>query len=384
MKYIKFILIFLIFSNLFFTKATAQNSELEINPQTYDWGAIKQDEKAELNVDIKNTTNNEITINSISTSCMCTTAVFISLSGEQSPEFGMHGNKEWQVTLKPNEAGKLHIIFDPQAHNVVGPTQRSVYIKTNLSNKSQEISLKANVYVKGISEEIAKTHWDAKKVLPVILSSGFLDGINPCAIGVLLLFIAFLFTIRRTKANIFLMGGIYILAIFLAYLGIGLGLFKAIVFSGYPNIIGKIAAYLIIVLGVINIIDYFRPNKPPTLAIPSFSKHTLKHWMEKATLPTAFIFGFLVGLCTFPCSGGIYVAIIGLLASTETKTSGFIYLLIYNFMFVMPLIILLLASANKIVVNKITKFEKSKARSMRLISGLIMILLSVIILIWFV
>ena len=386
MKLLKiiFTLIILSVATLFFNVAKADDSNLEITPPLYDWGTILQDKKAETNIELKNIGDADITIESITTSCMCTTAQFISQDDQFSPEFGMHGNQSWQGTLKTGETAKLHIVFDPITHNVIGDAERSIYLNTNLSADPFEIKLKANVYVEGISEEISKEHWDPKKILPVILTSGFLDGINPCAIGVLLLFVAFLFTIRRTKANIFAMGGIYILAIYLAYLGIGLGLFKAILFTGYPNIIAKIAAYLMIVLGAINIGDYFRSNRPPILAIPSFSKKTLKNWMEKATLPTAFIFGFLVGLCTFPCSGGIYVSIIGLLASSETKVSGFSYLLIYNLMFVMPLIILLLIVANKITVNNITKLEKSKAHSMRLISGLTMIILAIIMLVWFV
>jgi len=367
-----------------FSFAKASEPQLKINPTEHDWGTISQDEIVKLGVDLKNDSSEDINIEYISTSCMCTTVTFENSNGDVSPEFGMHGNPDWQDIIKPQDTAKLRIVFSPASHNIIGKIDRTVYLKTNLSDKPSEIKLKVNVYVPGISEEIGKQKWNPWKVLPVILSTGFLDGINPCAIGVLLLFIAFLFTIRRTKRNIFIMGGVYIAAIYLAYLGIGLGIFKAIVISGYPNIIGKIAAYLIIVLGIINIVDYFRPDKSPILAIPSFSKGTLKYWMEKATIPTAFIFGFLVGLCTFPCSGGIYVAIIGLLASSQTKLSGLIYLLIYNVMFVMPLIILLVASANKYAVKKITQWEKSKARGMRLLSGLAMIIISMIILIWFV
>ena len=60
------------------------------------------------------------------------------------------------------------------------------------------------------------------------------------------------------------------------------------------------------------------------------------------------------------------------------------YLLIYNFMFVLPLIIMLLAASNKVMVKKMTKWEKSKSRNMNLLSGLVMIALGIIILIWFV
>jgi len=226
--------------------------------------------------------------------------------------------------------------------------------------------------------------WSLGKMLPLIISSGFLDGINPCAFAVLLLFIAFLYTIKRTKANILKMGIAYILAIFTAYILIGIGLIKAFIFTGYPHLMAQISAYLMITLGVISIWSYLFPKKSINLGIPSFSKEYLKKWMYKSTIPAALVLGFLVGLCTFPCSGGIYVAVIGLLAAKTTYLHGFIYLIIYNIMFVMPLVIILITASNKKATEKITKWEQSKSKTMRLILGIVMILLGLVILFWFI
>src|SRR3989339_393873 len=74
-----------------------------------------------------------------------------------------------------------------------------------------------------------------KSLLPTVLISGFLDGLNPCAFAVLLLFIAFLFSIKRGKADVMKMGSIYIIAIYLAYLLIGFGLLKALLFTNSPH-----------------------------------------------------------------------------------------------------------------------------------------------------
>lgn len=223
-----------------------------------------------------------------------------------------------------------------------------------------------------------------KVMLPLIVSTGFLDGLNPCAFAVLLFFIAFLFTIRRSRASIWKMGSIYIGAIYLVYLGIGIGLLKTILITGRSHLMAKIGAWLVIVLGLINLKDYFFPQLPISLKIPQFSKKTLQTWMEKATLPAAAVLGVLVGLCVFPCSGGPYVATIGLLAARKTYFQGLLYLLLYNFAFVMPLIIVLILSSNKRVVEKMTAWEQSKSKTMRLISGLLMIALGVIILLFFV
>ncbi|MDP2684337.1 MAG: cytochrome c biogenesis CcdA family protein [bacterium] len=226
--------------------------------------------------------------------------------------------------------------------------------------------------------------WSFNKLFPLILVSGFFDGINPCAFAVLLFFISFLFTIRKTKARIFITGLVYIGAIYLAYFFIGLGLFQAIVISGAPHLMAKIGAGLVILLGLINLIGHFYPRFPIKLKIPQFSKDTLEKWMHKSTLPAAFILGILVGLCTFPCSGGIYVAVISLLAAKATYLKGLGYMSIYNIMFIIPLLIILFGASNKYVTEKMTTWEQSKSGSMRLWSGILMILLGLIIFIFFV
>ena len=59
------------------------------------------------------------------------------------------------------------------------------------------------------------------------------------------------------------------------------------------------------------------------------------------------------------------------------------YLLLYNLMFVMPLFVVLFATSNKAVVQKINEWEQSKSMTMRFVSGLLMVALGLIILLWF-
>ncbi|MBU2228966.1 hypothetical protein KJ810_01010, partial [Patescibacteria group bacterium] len=76
--------------------------------------------------------------------------------------------------------------------------------------------------------------------------------------------------------------------------------------------------------------------------------------------------------------------VVTLLAAKATYFRGLGYLLIYNFMFVVPLLIILLGSANKYATEKMTNWEQSSSKRMRLWSGIIMILLGLGILIFFV
>ena len=223
-----------------------------------------------------------------------------------------------------------------------------------------------------------------RSLLPLVITTGFVDGLNPCAFAVLLFFIAFLFTIQRTAGTVWLMGLVYIAAIYLAYLLIGLGLMRAVMFVNSHHLMAKIGSWLVIGLGLINLKDYFFPQLPIHLRIPTIAHGTIQDWLKRATYPAAATGGFLVGLCTFPCSGGIYVAIVGLLAAQTTYLQGVGYLGIYNLAFVLPLFIILAGVGNRRVMHHIRLAEQSSRRWVRLATGLGMVVVGAVILIWFV
>jgi cytochrome c biogenesis protein CcdA len=221
-------------------------------------------------------------------------------------------------------------------------------------------------------------------LLPLVLVTGFLDGLNPCAFAVLLFFISFLFVIRRTRLNVMRMGLVYVLAIFFVYFFIGIGLMRAIVISGQPHLMAMVGSYLLIILGSLSLLQYFFPNLPLSFHMPKGTWEKAKSWIFKATLPSALVAGLLVGLCTFPCSGGIYVAVLGLLASETTYFEGIGYLYLYNLMFILPLLIVLIITSNRVVARKLTKWERSESSKIRLFSGLTMVAIGLIILLVFV
>jgi cytochrome c biogenesis protein CcdA len=223
-----------------------------------------------------------------------------------------------------------------------------------------------------------------RNLLPLVLGTGFLDGLNPCAFAVLLFFVAFLFTIQRTSGTVWLMGLIYIAAIYLAYFMIGLGLMRAVLFVGNHHLMAKIGSWLVIGLGVINLKDHFFPQLPIHLRIPTIAHGTIQDWLKRATYPAAGVGGFLVGLCTFPCSGGIYVAIVGLLAARTTYLQGVGYLGLYNLAFVLPLFIILGGVGNRRVMHQIRLAERSSRRWVRLATGVGMVAVGAVILIVFV
>jgi cytochrome c-type biogenesis protein len=237
-----------------------------------------------------------------------------------------------------------------------------------------------------MDEGLSAATWieEERALLPLVLTTGFLDGLNPCSIAVLLFFIALLFTLRRAALSVWTTGLIYIAAIYLAYLLIGLGLMRAVFFVGNPHLMAKVGSWLVIGLGLINVSDYLFPQSPVHLRIPTIAHETIQDWLKRATLPAAGVGGFLVGLCTFPCSGGIYVAIVGLLSARATYLQGAGYLVLYNLAFVLPLLFVLSGVGNRRVMHRLRLVEQSSRRSVRLAVGSGMVAMGLIILVWFV
>lgn len=218
-----------------------------------------------------------------------------------------------------------------------------------------------------------------KSFFALVMFNALLAGIHPCTLSVLLFFIAFLFTMRKSRKGIIKVGIAYIIGIFLAYFGIGLGLFKAVTFISTPHLAAKVGAGLVLALGLFNLISYFSKNKI-SLGMPKFVKPTIAELLEKSTIPAVFLVGLLVGICSFGCTAGIYLSILSLLLVKTQYLQGLLYLLLYNLMFILPLIVVLAIAVNKKVVHKLESLEAKESSYIKLFSGIIMIVLALVIL----
>lgn len=213
------------------------------------------------------------------------------------------------------------------------------------------------------------------QLLPAVVVTGLVDSVNPCAFAVILLLLAFLFTLRQSRARVLQLGAVYILMIFLVYFAIGLGLLQAVRFSDDPHFVARVGSWILIGLGVINLIEYVYPQFPIKLHMPKFAGAKTQELVGQASLPATLGAGFLVGLCTFPCSGGVYVSIITLLNAKTTMAWGVAYLGLYNLLFVLPLILILGVVGNRAAAKRWARWERLHARSIRLWYGLVMVAL---------
>ena len=216
-------------------------------------------------------------------------------------------------------------------------------------------------------------------LLPLVFISALLDSVHPCSFSILLITIAFLFGIQMSRKKILELGGTYIAGIFVAYFLIGLGILKVLHLFNTPHFMGKLGATLLIIFGVINLLNRFFPSFPIKLKIPGVAHSAMSKFMDKASFPAVFGLGFLVGICQFPCMGGPYLMVIGLLRDQMTYMSGFNYLLLYNLILIIPLVVVLFISANKLLVEKMQIWKRDNMNGLRLWAGIAMIIVGILI-----
>lgn len=217
-------------------------------------------------------------------------------------------------------------------------------------------------------------------LLPLVVVSSLVDSINPCAFSILIVSIIFLFGIGKSKERIFAYGLAYIFGIFAVYLLIGLGLLQALHIFDIPHFMSKVGAALLILFGLVNVLETLFPKFPIRFAIPQSAHHKMNQLVEKVSFPAMIALGALVGLCEFPCTGGPYLTVIGLLHDTGTYWKGAGYLVLYNLIFILPLIVILSIASNKTLVEKVQGFQRSNKGYEKIVAGLIMIILAFVIL----
>ena len=216
-------------------------------------------------------------------------------------------------------------------------------------------------------------------LLPLVGAAALIDSINPCAFSILLLTIAFLISIGKLRSSVLTIGATYILGIFIVYFMIGLGLLQTLHIFDTPHFMAKVGASLLVLLGLINVANQVFPAFPVRLQIPHSAHRKIAVLMERASVPTALALGALVGLCEFPCTGGPYLMVVGLLHDQTTYYTGVSYLVLYNVIFILPLVLMLLVASDKSLLAKVQAWQQSEKKAMRWGGGVAMIALGGII-----
>ena len=218
--------------------------------------------------------------------------------------------------------------------------------------------------------------------IPAVIGAAVVDAINPCAFAVLILLTTTILATNKKKkalhAGIAFTGAIYI-----SYFFMGIGLFRAIQASGLTRTFYLIVTALAFIVGILNIKDYFWYGKGFLMEVPLAWRPRMKKLISSVvSVPGAIVVGLVVSLFLLPCTSGPYIVILGLLAKNVSRTTGIWYLLLYNLIFVTPMLIITwIVYKGVSTTEKLERIRQSKLRILHLIAGLVIIAIGTVMLI---
>lgn len=217
--------------------------------------------------------------------------------------------------------------------------------------------------------------------LITVITTALVDSINPCAIGVLVLLISTMMSLAHNRHRMLGLGLLYVTVVYITYFSAGLGLLYSIQKLNIADVIGMIVGSLVIVLGIIEIKDFFWYGRGISLTIPKRYIERIKTYSQKASIPGVMFLGFFVAAVELPCTGGPYLAITTILAK-DFNWIALWYLALYNLIFVLPLLAIVLITYFTSEVSKIEAWKQKYKHWMRLAAGLVMIALGILLILY--
>jgi cytochrome c biogenesis protein CcdA len=208
--------------------------------------------------------------------------------------------------------------------------------------------------------------------LPTVLASGVADGFNPCAFALLVLFATYTLTLvnavtgdgtptLEARRRLLGAGSLYVGAVLVTYFIIGLGLFSFLAWLGRDHLVSRVAVVIALVMALWMLKDVFLPGVGPSMMAPGGTHGRMQKAMQRGGLAGMLIAGVLVGICTVPCSGAIYLDVVAVLHASGGGLTGLALLALYNIAFIVPLLILLLAVSNRRVLGQLGRWNRANS-----------------------
>ncbi|MEI7718679.1 MAG: cytochrome c biogenesis protein CcdA [archaeon] len=277
-----------------------------------------------------------------------------------------------------NYSGEYHYLLGDKP--IISSLEK--YARGDFSSEENKTSFWGNLknfISSGFSSHVSNTGKLDSVGWLFLIFGALIDSINPCAFGVLIfLMISLLSTGSSRRALRY--GLIYTLVVFLVYFLVGLGIFRVI--QSLPSMqfwISIIAATVVFIFAILEFVDFARAgksDKKSVLKIPTSVKPLLESTARKGTLAAIIILGALVSLFELPCTGGIYLGVLKIL-SAGSFTSGLFYLLIYNLIFVLPLIVITWIVYKGTSPEILQRWTNSEKKWMKFAAGVVLILIGI-------
>jgi cytochrome c-type biogenesis protein len=208
--------------------------------------------------------------------------------------------------------------------------------------------------------------------IPTVMAAGFADGFNPCAFALLVLFATYTLTLvnavtasgtptLEARRRLLGAGSLYVGAVFVTYFIIGIGLLSFLGWLGRDHLVARGASILALGMALWMLKDVFLPGVGPSMMAPGGTHGRMQKSMERGGLAGMLIAGVLVGICTVPCSGAMYLQITAVLHASGGGVTGLALLALYNIAFIVPLLMLLLAVSNRRVLGQLGRWNRANS-----------------------
>jgi hypothetical protein len=209
-----------------------------------------------------------------------------------------------------------------------------------------------------------------------------LDAFNPCAFFVLL-FLLSLMVHAKSRTRMLMVGGTFVFfsgLVYFLFMAAWLNLF--LVVGGAP-VVTVVAGAVAVLIGVLNVKDFFWFQQGPSLSIPDRAKpglyHRVRGLLDAESLPTMLVGTVALALAAnsyeLLCTAGFPMVYTRVLTLQELSGwSYYAYLVLYNLIYVLPLAAIVLVFTFTLGARKLSERE---GRVLKLLSGVMMLGLGV-------
>jgi cytochrome c biogenesis protein CcdA len=223
-----------------------------------------------------------------------------------------------------------------------------------------------------------------------VVGAGLLDGVNPCAFATMIFLVSYLTIRKRARHELLLTGIAFTAGVFVAYLGIGLGMFRLL--DRWPALeaVGRwiylVTAVICLALAWGSFADFRKARQgrldEMTLKMPDrLAKVNRKLIREGASargfVLASFGLGLVVSVIELACTGQVYLpTIVFVLGVPGLRTRATLALLLYNLMFILPLVVVFLLVYLGTTSQQLLAWMKRHAASVKLATGVLFLVLS--------
>ena len=273
-----------------------------------------------------------------------------------------------------------------------GKTDILANLKKTILNTSQKDNVDISQETIDSAQKSIESKFEKFKLLGAIVV-GFINGLTPCSLSMLLFFISL---ILAKNVSVIKMGFAYCIAKFITYFLLGTVLFKTLATINLSWTSYVIKILMLIILGVFvifNINDYFAAKNEKyekiKLQLPRKLRKYNHDWIknikkvdsEKLLILFSILLGFITSIGEFLCTGQIYLTTILYVLNKETifNIKALLFFIVYNLAFISPSIILTLILYKGKELFEVSELLRDKMKIIKLINTIIFIVFALLI-----